>query len=61
VSAAIPIAYLVMEQVPATVNLAKSIGPYYSGIATYLLSGAAMIIGSMLKPQGRAEGRAAHA
>ena len=61
VSAAIPIAYLVMEQVPATVNLAKSIGPYYSGIATYLLSGAAMIIGSMLKPHGRAEGRAAHA
>jgi SSS family solute:Na+ symporter len=59
VSAAIPIAYLVMEQVPSTASLAKSIGPYYSGIATYLLSGAAMIIGSMLKP--RAEGRPAHA
>ena len=59
VSAAIPIAYLVMEQVPSTAELAKSIGPYYSGIATYLLSGAAMVIGSMLKP--RAEGRPAHA
>ena len=59
VSAFIPIAYLVMEQVPSTVSLAKSIGPYYSGIATYLLSGAAMIVGSMLKPG--AEGRPAHA
>ena len=59
VSAAIPIAYLVMEQVPSTAELAKSIGPYYSGIATYLLSGAAMVIGSTLKP--RAEGRPAHA
>lgn len=61
VSAVIPIAYLVMEQVPSTADLAKSIGPYYSGIATYLLSGAAMVIGSMLKPQSRAEGRQAHA
>jgi solute:Na+ symporter, SSS family len=61
VSAAIPITYLVMEQVPSTASLAKSIGPYYSGIATYLLSGAAMVVGSMLKPQGRAEGRPAHA
>jgi len=59
VSAAIPIAYLVMEQLPSTAELAKSIGPYYSGIATYLLSGAAMVIGSTLKP--RAEGRPAHA
>ena len=50
VSAVIPITYLVMEQVPSTAELAKSIGPYYSGIATYLLSGAAMVIGSLLKP-----------
>ena len=61
VSAVIPVTYLVMEQVPSTASLAKSIGPYYSGIATYLLSGAAMIIGSLLKPQSRAEGRPAHA
>ena len=59
VSAVIPVTYLVMEQVPSTASLAKSIGPYYSGIATYLLSGAAMIIGSMIKPRG--EGRPAHA
>ena len=51
ISAVIPITYLVMEQVPATAGLAKSIGPYYSGIATYLLAGAAMVIGTLLKPQ----------
>lgn len=51
VSAAIPVSYLVMEQLPSTAALAKSIGPYYSGIATYLLSGIAMVIGSLLKPQ----------
>ena len=59
VSALIPVTYLVMEQLPATAALAKSIGPYYSGIATYLLSGAAMVIGSVIKPQGHAEGRPA--
>jgi len=61
VSAVIPVSYLVMEQLPSTAGFAKSIGPYYSGIATYLLSGAAMIIGSALKPASRAEGRAANA
>jgi SSS family solute:Na+ symporter len=59
VSAFIPITYLVMEQVPSTAALAKSIGPYYSGIATYILSGAAMILFSLLKPQNRLEGRPA--
>lgn len=61
VSAIIPVSYLVTEQLPSTAALAKSIGPYYSGIATYLLSGAAMIIGSVLKPGNRAEGRPANA
>lgn len=51
VSAIIPATYLVIEQVKATEDLAKSIGPYYSGIATYLLSGAAMVVGSLLKPR----------
>jgi SSS family solute:Na+ symporter len=54
VSAIIPVSYLVMEQLPSTAALAKSIGPYYSGIATYLLSGAAMVIGSLLKPKALA-------
>src|SRR6476659_8037843 len=61
VSAVIPITYLVMEQLPSTASLAKTIGPYYSGIATYVLSGAAMVLGSLLKPQSRSEGRPAHA
>ncbi len=53
VSAVIPAAYLVMEQLPSTAALAKDIGPYYSGIATYLLSGLAMVVGSLLKPLAR--------
>lgn len=58
ISAVIPVAYLVMEQVPTTAGIAKTIGPYYSGIATYLLSGAAMVVGSLLKPQsGVASGK----
>jgi solute:Na+ symporter, SSS family len=50
VSAAIPLTYLVMEQLDSTAQLARDIGPYYSGIATYVLSGAAMVFGSLLKP-----------
>jgi SSS family solute:Na+ symporter len=57
ISAVIPITYLVIEQVPSTAGLAKSIGPYYSGIATYLLSGAAMVVGSLLKPRSRTDSR----
>ena len=49
--AAVPICYLIFEQVPATKALAGKIGPYYSGIATYLLVGVAMVIGSLLKPR----------
>jgi SSS family solute:Na+ symporter len=61
VSAVIPITYLVMEQLPPTAAFAKSIGPYYSGIATYLLSGAAMVVGSLLKPASHVEGRPVNA
>jgi SSS family solute:Na+ symporter len=49
VGAIVPVTYLVMEQVPATAPLTKKIGPYYSGIATYILVALAMIIGSLLK------------
>jgi SSS family solute:Na+ symporter len=49
--ALIPVSFLVLEQVEATAGLAKKIGPYYSGIATYLIVGAAMVIGSLLKPK----------
>lgn len=49
--AAFPILFLVMEQVPQTAPLAKSIGPYYSGIAAYVFAGLAMVAGSLLKPR----------
>jgi SSS family solute:Na+ symporter len=51
--ALIPTSFLVLEQIPSTAALAKKIGPYYSGIATYLIVGAAMIVGSLLKPKAR--------
>jgi len=49
--ALIPIGFLVMQQVPATQALAEKIGPYYSGIAAYVITALAMVIGSLLKPQ----------
>jgi SSS family solute:Na+ symporter len=55
VSAAIPVAYLAMEQVPATAPLAARIGPYYSGIAAYVGSALAMVVGSLLKPRAAGE------
>jgi solute:Na+ symporter, SSS family len=50
VSALIPATYLVLEQLDSTEQLARDIGPYYSGIAAYIFSGLAMVIGSLLKP-----------
>lgn len=50
--AAIPTAFLVLEQVPATSHFARNIvGPHFSNIATYLIAGAAMVVGSLLKPR----------
>ncbi|MBM3279436.1 MAG: sodium:solute symporter family protein [Candidatus Handelsmanbacteria bacterium] len=49
ISATIPLGFLVLEKVDGAT--AKAIGPYSSGIAAYLLSGAAMVIGSLLKPR----------
>jgi hypothetical protein len=31
------------------------IGPYYSGIAAYVLAGAAMVVGSLLKPEAKSQ------
>ncbi len=42
--------YLILEQLPATKDLAATIGPYWSGIASYVLSALAMVAGSLLKP-----------
>jgi hypothetical protein len=51
VSAALPIGFLVMQKNPATRDLAKSIGPHYAGIAAFVGSALAMVIGSLLRPQ----------
>ena len=48
--ALIPTAFLVMQKIPATVELTEKIGPYYSGIAAYVSTALAMVIGSLLKP-----------
>ncbi len=51
VGALIPVAYLVLEQLPSTQAWAKgTIGPYWSGLAAYAGAGLAMIVGSLLKP-----------
>jgi SSS family solute:Na+ symporter len=49
VSALIPLGFLILEKTNG--DLAKQIGPYYSGIAAYACSALAMIVGSLLKPQ----------
>jgi len=49
VGALIPLVFLAMQLVPATEQLAKDIGPYYSGIASYLCAALAMIAGTYLK------------
>jgi solute:Na+ symporter, SSS family len=56
-SALIPVTYLITEQLPSTAGVAKAIGPYYSGIATYVISGIAMVVGSLLKPNNGASVR----
>jgi SSS family solute:Na+ symporter len=51
VSAAIPIAYLILEQNASTTEWAsKTIGPNYFGIAAFVSSTVAMIVGSLLRP-----------
>lgn len=52
VSALIPILFLVLDKTPSTRELAKSIGPYYSGIAAYVCSALAMVVFSLIKPKG---------
>lgn len=48
---AIPaILYLVLEQLPAGAELARSIGPYWSGFASYAAAALAMVVGSLARP-----------
>jgi SSS family solute:Na+ symporter len=51
VGAIVPLGYLVAQQVEATQGLASFIGPYWSGISTYILAAGAMVVGSLSKPQ----------
>ncbi|HOH29609.1 MAG TPA: sodium:solute symporter family protein [Candidatus Hydrogenedentes bacterium] len=48
VGALIPLAYLILELIPATQHLALKIGPNWSGIAAFAGSALAMISGSLL-------------
>jgi len=48
--ATIPVSFLIMQQVPKTQEIAGTIGPHFSNIATYVAAWTAMIIGSRLKP-----------
>lgn len=49
IGAAIPIAYLVLQKLESTAELAEDIGPYFPGIAAYVCAGLAMVLGSTLK------------
>lgn len=49
--AAVPIAHLSMEKIPATAKLAASIGKDAAGIAAFVAAALGMIIGSLLKPR----------
>ncbi len=53
ISAALPIGFLVMQKNSTTRDLAQSIGPHYAGIAAFVGSALAMVLGSLLKPQVR--------
>jgi len=49
VGSAIPITFLVLQQLDSTKELATGIGPYKSGVATYFLTALAMVIGTYVK------------
>jgi hypothetical protein len=47
----IPVAFLLSEELPVTKDIAARIGPSRAGVATYLIVGLAMVVGSLLKPK----------
>lgn len=51
VGGTIPVSFLVLQQIESTAATVEHIGPYYAGIATYVLAAIAMVAGSLLKPQ----------
>jgi SSS family solute:Na+ symporter len=52
--AAVPIAHLSMEKIPATAELAASIGKDAAGIAAFAAAAVGMVVGSLLKPRAEA-------
>lgn len=48
--AAVPMAHLTLEKIPATMKFAASIGKDSAGIAAFVAAALGMIIGSLLKP-----------
>jgi SSS family solute:Na+ symporter len=56
IGAALPVIYLVGEQLPATEKLfVEQIGPHVWGMMTYIMAAVAMVAGSLLKPANNAE------
>ena len=54
VGAVIPVAYLVLEQLPSTAGVGKgTIGPYWSGLAAYAGAGAGHGRGLALEARAR--------
>jgi solute:Na+ symporter, SSS family len=56
VGALMPIAYLVLEKLPASKALTEMVGPYRWGIAGYAAVAIAMVAGSLLKPASPSKG-----
>ncbi len=54
--AVVPVVYLVLQQLPSTHALAATVGPYYSGIGSYVAAAGGMVVGSLLKPSARQKG-----
>ncbi len=50
VGAVIPLTFLVMQVIPGTAHIAEWIGSNYSGIAAFVATAVAMVVGSLLKP-----------
>jgi SSS family solute:Na+ symporter len=52
--AAVPVAHLAMEKIPATASLAAAIGKNAAGIAAFVAAALGMVVGSLLKPRTEA-------
>ncbi|MGL6114928.1 MAG: sodium:solute symporter family protein [Cetobacterium sp.] len=55
IGALIPGGFLVAQQIPSLSPIADAIGPYYSGIASFVCAWIAMIVGSLIKVHVKGE------